>query len=70
MGSKGCYTKDNYDLVVSTTLLIVMITTLLFGTFMKKTQAFLCAPDEVAKNEYLVHDEDAGIMVEEEELEM
>lgn len=47
-----------------------MITTLLFGTFMKKTQAFLCAPDEVAKNEYLVHDEDAGIMVEEEELEM
>ena len=50
--------------------MIVMITTLLFGTFMKKTQAILCAPDEKAKNEYLVHDEDADMMVEEEELEM
>jgi NhaP-type Na+/H+ or K+/H+ antiporter len=32
---QGCYDQNNYDLVVTTTLLIVMITTLLFGTFMK-----------------------------------
>jgi len=67
---KGCYTQDNYDLVVSTTLLIVMITTLLFGTFMKRTQKILCAPTVEQKNEYLVHDDDAGILVEPEELEM
>jgi len=35
IGVEGCYTKDNYDLVVSTTLVIVMMTTVLFGTFMK-----------------------------------
>lgn len=30
-----CFTKEEYDLAVSTTLALVMITTLLFGTFMK-----------------------------------
>ena len=30
----GCYSKENYDLVVSTTLMLVMFTTLIFGTFM------------------------------------
>merc|ERR1712166_686450 len=46
IGSKGCYTQDNFDLVVSTTLIIVMITTILFGTFMKPVQKFLVTPSE------------------------
>jgi len=28
------YPPENYDLVVSTTLMLVMLTTLIFGTFM------------------------------------
>lgn len=32
-----CFTKDEYDLAVSTTLALVMATTLIFGTFMKVT---------------------------------
>jgi len=31
---EDCYSKKNYDLVVSTTLMLVMFTTLIFGTFM------------------------------------
>lgn len=31
---ENCYSKENYDLVVSTTLMLVMLTTLIFGTFM------------------------------------
>jgi NhaP-type Na+/H+ or K+/H+ antiporter len=30
-----CYTKEQYDLAVSTCLILVMVTTLFFGTFMK-----------------------------------
>ena len=29
-----CYSEENYQLAVSTTLTVVMLTTLLFGTFM------------------------------------
>lgn len=29
-----CYSKVNYELVVTTTLMVVMFTTLIFGTFM------------------------------------
>ena len=36
-----CYTLEAYELAVSTTLLLVMATTLIFGTFMKLTQTFL-----------------------------
>ena len=36
-----CFTKDEYDLAVSTTLALVMATTLIFGTFMKVTQIAL-----------------------------
>lgn len=32
----GCLSKVNYDLLVSTTLILVMMTTLIFGTFMGK----------------------------------
>lgn len=31
---EDCYTPENYELVVSTTLMLVMLTTLIFGTFM------------------------------------
>jgi len=48
----GCYTKDNYQLVISTTLLIVMISTVLFGTFMKPVQNFLIPPTVADKHEY------------------
>ena len=48
----GCYTKDNYELVISTTLMIVMISTLLFGTFMKPVQNILIPPTLEQKHEY------------------
>lgn len=49
---EGCYTQDNFDLVVSTTLIIVIISTLLFGTFMKPVQKCLVPPTIADKNEY------------------
>lgn len=39
-----CYSKKNYELVVSTTLMLVMLTTLIFGTFMDATQKWLVPP--------------------------
>lgn len=36
-----CFTKDQYELAVSTTLAVVMLTTLIFGTFMKVTSMAL-----------------------------
>jgi len=39
-----CYTEENYELVVSTTLTLVMLTTLLFGTFMDPVQKWLVPP--------------------------
>lgn len=50
----GCYTaaNHNYDLVVSTTLVIVMIFTLVFGTFMKPVQRCLVPPSQASANEY------------------
>ena len=37
----NCFSSENYDLVVSTTLMLVMLTTLIFGTFMDRVQKFL-----------------------------
>ena len=37
----NCYSQDNYELVVSTTLMLVMLTTLIFGTFMDPVQKIL-----------------------------
>lgn len=42
-----CYSKKNYELVVSTTLMLVMLTTLIFGTFMDATQKFLVPPKKL-----------------------
>ena len=39
-----CYTKDEYELVVSSTLMLVMFTTLIFGTFMDAVQKILIPP--------------------------
>ena len=36
-----CYTKEQYDLAVSTCLMLVFITTLIFGTFMKLYQVWI-----------------------------
>lgn len=36
-----CYTKEQYDLAVSTCLMLVFITTLVFGTFMKLYQTWI-----------------------------
>lgn len=48
-----CYTSEQYDLAVSTTLMLVMITTLLFGTFMDPVQKILVPPkDEEPQRTY------------------
>ena len=47
-----CYSEENYDLVVSTTLMLVMFTTLIFGTFMDAVQKFLVPPKECAGHEH------------------
>ena len=41
---EDCYSKKNYELVVSTTLMLVMLTTLIFGTFMDSVQKILVPP--------------------------
>lgn len=33
---KGCLSKTNYELLVTTTLTLVMLSTLIFGTFIGK----------------------------------
>ena len=38
MSEENCFSRQNYELMVSTTLLIVIITTLVFGTFMAVVQ--------------------------------
>lgn len=44
-----CFTKEEYDLAVSTTLALVMFTTLLFGTFMKKASNWLTSSGKETK---------------------
>lgn len=39
-----CVSEETYNVLVSTTLLLVMITTVLFGTFMSRVQNFLVPP--------------------------
>lgn len=43
MSEELCFSKKNYELMVSTTLVIVYITTLIFGTFMPLAQKILIA---------------------------
>ena len=44
LNPKECFTKPNYEVARSTTLVIVMVTTLFFGTFMKVFQIWLLGP--------------------------
>lgn len=44
LAEKGCYSVEQYELAVTLTMIMVMGTTLLFGTFMKFTQSFLVPP--------------------------
>ena len=47
----SCLPSPVYDLFVSTTLIIVMLTTLIFGTFMGRVQILLCPPTDKDKKE-------------------
>lgn len=40
----SCMSKKTYELFVTTTLALVILTTLCFGTFMGGVQRFLCPP--------------------------
>jgi NhaP-type Na+/H+ or K+/H+ antiporter len=46
-----CFTYDNYTLMVSTTLMLVVLTTLVFGTFMGIVQSTLVAPSDQDREE-------------------
>jgi|APCry1669190327_1035288.scaffolds.fasta_scaffold98708_1 hypothetical protein len=50
--------------MVSTTLLLVMLTTLIFGTFMKKVQNYLVPPTEEEKEEYIEELREATFIAE------
>lgn len=47
----SCFSSQIYDLFVSTTLIIVMLTTLIFGTFMGRVQILLCPPTDKDRKE-------------------
>jgi Sodium/hydrogen exchanger family len=64
IGQVECFPQDMYEVARSTTLVIVMVTTLLFGTFMKQTQTWLLgaspseehhADPDVSMYEEIVH---------------
>lgn len=42
----SCFDKPTYEMLVSTTLILVILTTLCFGTFMSIVQKFLVSPSE------------------------
>jgi hypothetical protein len=48
---KDCFTLPDYEVAKSTTLIIVMVTTLLFGTFMKAFQTWLLGPPPKKRTE-------------------
>lgn len=47
-GDEDCFSSQNYELLVSTTLSIVIITTLFFGTFMAVVQKIWVPPIKTA----------------------
>lgn len=48
----GCYALEDYELAVSTTMMLVMLTTLIFGTFMAPIQKILVPPTYASAAEY------------------
>lgn len=55
-----CIPKDLYEMARSTTLVIVMATTLFFGTFMKKTQSLLLGEQKESEH----HDKEGSFYEE------
>jgi NhaP-type Na+/H+ or K+/H+ antiporter len=47
----SCFDYDNYKMLVSTTLMLVVLTTLVFGTFMAVVQSFLVSPSDADREE-------------------
>jgi len=47
-----CYSKQTYQLMVSTTLMLVVFTTLIFGTFMDVVQKLLMPPKELPTDDH------------------
>ena len=52
LSPKDCFSLPNYEVAKSTTLVIVMVTTLLFGTFMKVFQIWLLGPPPTKKEQH------------------
>lgn len=52
--TRTCFDEAAYKTMVSTTLILVMATTLIFGTFMSKVQQILVPATVEDKEEYLV----------------
>lgn len=50
-----CYTKEQYDLAVSTCLMLVFITTLIFGTFMKLYQVWMLGTGPEVQDHHSEH---------------
>ena len=51
--TSSCFSEKAYNTLVSTTLILVMLTTIIFGTFMGKVQKLLVPATKEDKEEYL-----------------
>lgn len=51
--TSGCLSQVNYDVLVSSTLILVVVTTLLFGTCMSKVQSILVPATVEDEEEYI-----------------
>lgn len=63
---EGCISEVNYNMLVSTTLILVVITTLGFGTFMGKVQSILCKATDEDEEEYVEMQRKNSVMVMDE----
>lgn len=63
---EGCISKVNYDVLVSSTLILVVITTLAFGNFMGKVQSILVPENPEDEEEYVEMKRKESVMVEKE----
>ena len=52
-GEEGCITEVNYNMLVSTTLILVVVTTLVFGIPMGSVQTYLCAATAEDEEEFV-----------------
>lgn len=63
---EGCISKVNYDILVSSTLILVVITTLLFGNFMGKVQSILVPETPEDEEEYVEMKRKNSAMIDQE----